>query len=112
MGVGLIHSAFGVVVFRSTWQLLAGEGLLNTVDGQPEREFPFWFLAFGLLAILFGALVDWTEGQHLPLPRFVGWGLLVIVIAVLVIMPISGGWLLIPAVVGALMRKRSEPVDA
>ena len=29
----------------------AAEGLVNTVNGQPEREFPFWFLATGILTL-------------------------------------------------------------
>lgn len=111
LAVGLIHCTFGLVVFRATWRALVSEGLVNTVNGQPEREFPFWFLAFGLFAILFGALVDWLEARGVGLPAFVGWGLLAMTAIFLVVMPISGVWLLIPPVVGALRagRRTSEP---
>lgn len=108
LGVGLIHCLFGLVVFRSTWQTLFAEGLLNTVNGQAEREFPFWFLACGFLMILFGALIDWIEARPLLLPSFVGWGLLVFNVVVLFIMPISGGWLLLPASVGAVLAKSTS----
>lgn len=106
LGVGCVHSLFGLIVFRDTWAILAAEGFVNTVNGQPEREFPFWFLATGILTLLLGALVDHLEARREPLPRFLGWGLFLFTAAVLAIMPISGGWLLVPAVLGALLAGR------
>ncbi|MDH3745165.1 MAG: DUF6463 family protein [Acidobacteriota bacterium] len=100
LGVGVVHTLFGLVVFRGTWQTLWAEGLFNTVNGQPEREFPVWFLSAGILTMLFGSLVDWVEGQGWPVPRSVAWGLLGMTVLILVIMPVSGGWLLLPAVMG------------
>lgn len=105
--VGLIHTLFGLVVFSSTWRLLAGEGWLNTVNGQPEREFPFWFLTAGVLTLLLGAVVDHVEASGESWPRFIGWGLVALTVPILAIMPISGGWLLAPAVIGALVRRPS-----
>ena len=40
------------------------------------------------------------------LPAFLGWGLLTFTLAVLVIMPISGGWLLVPPAFGLVARGR------
>jgi hypothetical protein len=107
IGVGVIHCGFGAVVFSSTWRTLLSEGLFNTVNGQAEREFPFWFFAFGLLAILLGAAIDHLEQLGLPLPAFLAWGLLALNVIFLVVMPISGGWLLVPAVIGGLRSARS-----
>lgn len=102
--IGAIHSTFGFVVFRSTLAALAGEGWLNTVNGQPEREFVFWFIAFGFLAIIFGATADWIERQNLILPKFFGWSLLALALVIVTIMPVSGGWLVFVPAVGAIVR--------
>lgn len=107
VGVGVVHTAFGLIFQRGTLAVLWGEGLVNTVNGQPEREFAFWFIFFGLLAILFGLLVDWCEKRQLGLPRFLGWALLVLTSVCVVIMPISGGWLLLPPAVGAMRESRA-----
>lgn len=106
MIIGAIHTAFGLVVFRSTLAELAGENFVNTVNGQPLREFAFWFIAFGLLGIIFGMLVDWCERKIVELPKFLGWGLLALTLAMLIVMPISGGWLLLPPAFGAILRAR------
>lgn len=103
MFIGAVHSAFGFIGFRQTLAELLREGLINTVNGQPKREFAFWFILFGLFAILFGAFVDWCERSGFKLPSFLGWGLLVMTLIVITIMPISGGWLLLAPSIGAIL---------
>jgi len=105
MAVAAVHCIVGGVVFGTTWRALLAEGLFGTVHGQRERALPFWFLSFGLLALLLGGLVDHLERQASPLPPVVGWGLLALLAAMLSVMPASGGWLLLPAVAGALWRR-------
>jgi hypothetical protein len=109
--IGVVHSTFGVVVHRSTFAVLWSEGLIATVDGQPEREFMFWFMAFGLLAMIFGAFVNWCERRRLPLPGFLGWTLLAFTTVIVAIMPVSGGWLVFIPAMGAILRARSERSD-
>jgi Family of unknown function (DUF6463) len=105
--VGVLHTLFGLVGFRGLWSELLREGLVNTVHGQPEREFAFWFLFLGIWAILLGALVHRWEVEHGRLPGFFGWSLLAITIAMLVPMPASGAWLLLVPAVGAIWCSRS-----
>ena len=102
--VGIIHAVFGLVVFRGTLNILLAEGLINTVNGQPDRELAFWFIAFGILAILLGALTDWCERRRVGLPQFLGWSLLGFTALLLLIMPISGAWLLLVPSMGAIVR--------
>ncbi|MBI2839540.1 MAG: hypothetical protein HYX75_14595 [Acidobacteria bacterium] len=103
-GIGVVHTLFGLLGFRGQLAMWLGEGLWNTVNGQAEREFPFWFLSFGILAIIFGLFVDWVERHFGELPRFLGWSFLGLTVAVVVIMPISGGWLMFAPAVGAIRR--------
>ena len=102
--IGAIHSAFGFVWFRSTIGEIVHEGLVNTVNGQPERELAFWFIFFGLLAIIFGAFVDWCERKGIKFPKFFGWNLLAFTLIIIMIMPISGGWLLLVPAIGSIIR--------
>lgn len=107
IAVGIIHVIFGVVVFHGTLRVIAAEGLFKTVNGQPDRELAFWFIAFGAVVILLGGLADWCESQGAGLPRRFGWSLLALTILVVVIMPISGGWLLLAPSIGAITRARN-----
>jgi hypothetical protein len=102
--IGVVHSVFGFVVFRSTLGELVGEGLVNTVNGQPEREFAFWFLFFGFMAIIAGALIDWCERNFGVLPGFLGWSLLALTVVCVGIMPVSGAWAIFVPAIGAIMR--------
>lgn len=104
--IGIIHSAFGFAVLHSTLAEIVSEGLVNTVNGQPMREFAFWFLFFGFLAIIFGAFVNWCERQQINLPQFFGWSLFALTLALVVIMPASGGWTMFVPAVGAIRRYR------
>lgn len=102
--IGIIHSVFGFVTFRSTLSELISEGVINTVNGQPKREFAFWFLFFGFMAIIAGSLIDWCERKDRLLPGFLGLSLLALTLVCVAIMPISGGWLLLVPAVGAIIR--------
>ena len=103
-GVGIVHSVFGLVVFRSTFAELIRDGLVNTVNGQPEREFAFWFVAIGLFWVLLGALIDQYERGGHSLPGFLGWALGALTLTGALMMPLSGWWLFfIPAL--ALVRR-------
>lgn len=106
MIIGAIHSAFGFVIFRSTLAEIFRDGLVNTVNGQPMREVAFWFIVFGFLAIIFGALIDWCERQSVKLPKFLGWSLLALTTVIVTIMPISGGWTLLIPAIGLIFRSR------
>lgn len=109
--VGIIHSIFGFVIFRQTIAELFSEGLFNTVNGQPMREFAFWFILSGFFWILFGLLVDWCEREMKRLPHFIGWGFLSLTIIVLIIMPISGGWLMLIPAVGAILKANKSETE-
>jgi len=108
IGVGIIHTIFGLLGFRKTLGTLFQEGLFNTVNGQVEREFVFWFLALGIFAILLGLLVDWCEKNALRLPSYFSWAFLFIISLFVFIMPISGGWLLFIPAIGMILRTRGN----
>jgi len=104
--VGVIHSLFGIFFMRSTLATLWSEGLLNTVNGQPPREAVFWFLCTGIMLLIVGVLANQAEREGLPMPRFVTWSFAVLAIIGVIVMPISGIWLLIPPAAGMIVRRR------
>jgi len=110
--VGVIHLSFGLAFMHDTLALLWSEGLWNTVNGQPPREAVFWFLCTGIMLLMVGVLVDQVELERLAIPRFVTGLFAALTITGVVVMPISGIWLLIPPVVGMVIRGRqaNKPV--
>ena len=104
--VGVIHSIFGLAVFSSTVFEVFGEGLFNTVNGQPMREWVFWFMFFGFLLIILGWLVDWCERASLEFPKYFGWAIILFTTVVVFIMPISGGWMMFIPSLGLMFRKK------
>lgn len=108
--IGVIHSIFGFVVFRSTLAEIIHEGLINTIQEQPLRNYAFWFIFFGFLVITFGLFVDWCERKTGELPKFFGWSLLALTLIIVTIMPMSGGWSLFVPAIGAILR-RPKPIE-
>lgn len=108
IAVGVIHTLFGLISFQSILGQLVSEGLWNTVHGQPEREYAFWFLVTGLMLLLFGGLVHSNERDGRRLPPAIAWGLLLLTVAMVLIMPVSGGWLLLPPAIGAVLKRSSR----
>ena len=103
--VGIIHSIFGLVAFSGIISSVLSEGVFNTVNGQASREWAFWFLFFGFLLIIFGLLLDWCEKSGIELPRFLPWSLLIFTILLVVIMPVSGGWMMFIPCIGLFVRR-------
>ena len=106
--IGILHSLFGLVFMGPVLKELASDGLVNTVNGQPEREAVFWFLYTGFALILLGAVVDWIEARHAVVPLFLAWALLASTLVALVVMPASGFWLLLVPVAGMFTHRKSS----
>lgn len=100
----IVHSIFGFVIFRSEISQIFSEGLVNTVDRQPDREAAFWFLFFGFLGIITGLVIDWCEDTVGALPAFLGWSLFAFAVLFVIIMPKSGAWMLLVPAIGAIWR--------
>ncbi len=106
IGVGVIHTIFGLVFMRDTLIVLWLEGIVNTVNGQPAREATFWFLYTGILFLLLGVMVNRFEKLNLMIPMAVVLGLWFLTLIGLVVMPLSGIWLLVPPTVGMFYHNR------
>ncbi len=108
IGVGVIHSLFAFIFMRATLAVLWGEGLLNTVDGEPRREAVFWFLYTGFLLIISGSLIDRLEKKGITVPPVAAWSFLVLAVLGVIVMPKSGLWLLLPPIAGMVIRAKPQ----
>jgi hypothetical protein len=104
IGVGAIHTLFGVVAFRAPLRALLDAGIVNALSArEPMRNLAFWFLVAGVMIALVGTVVDALEqATRGTVPKVVGWTLLLTALVGIVLAPASGFWLLLPAAVGAL----------
>src|SRR4030095_11151808 len=82
-------------------QLVAGLG----------RQFVFWFLFGGLQMLALGHLLAWIERQlKRRAPSFIGWELLALSIAGLLVMPVSGFWLVLAVAIYTIVLARRSRV--
>lgn len=88
------------------------DGVWNAVDGHPRRPLAFWFVFFGLFTIVFGNRVNWNEGRGLSTPGVVSWAFFFLVVLGIVTMSVGGGWLLLPAGLGMVVRWSWRETDA
>lgn len=115
MATGALDVLYVFVVHSRQLAAIAGDGFFNAVDPNAafstfDRETAFWHLMFGAIAIVLGGLIHWTQARTGTLPAFLGWSLLTISVAALVLMPISGFWIVLPqAVLMILVSRRDSP---
>lgn len=113
MGIGLLHSLLALLMpgffgFSNIWQDIAAAGVVDAASPDSLSIWGYyWLLTPGFLLILFGLLCYWIEHQlALPLPSFVGWGLLAIAIFGIVLDIDTGFWLVLMTAVHAIAASR------
>lgn len=98
-GVGVLHCALFLWVGRRSLRAIAADGIWNTIDPIRERQVLFWALLTGVLALVLGRLALWITKRGHALPSSLGWQLLILTVVSGILMPVSGGWLLlVPAI--------------
>ena len=112
--IGVLHTVVGIFtgysvlsqISRATFSTEASRQLVAALG----RQFVFWFLFGGLLMLALGHLLTWIERRlGRPVPVFIGWELLALSLAGLVIMPVSGFWLVLGvAIYTIVMASRSR----
>jgi hypothetical protein len=103
MLVAAVHTVFGFVVFAPVLSGMLERGLFNSVGSDAMTGAVTWFLLFGgPLALV--AWQVWLAERRAAWAelRVLGWGILALTILGLLLMPMSGFWLALPAVWGLL----------
>ncbi|MBT9312059.1 DUF6463 family protein [Leptothoe kymatousa] len=105
--IAIAHSIIGCILYRSALNLLIKDRVFNTIalTGNPNRSSAFWFLYSGFLLLLIGYFVDYLEQLELDIPLPCVAILSSLVAMGVIVMPVSGFWLLIAPMVGLIVRK-------
>lgn len=105
--VSAVHTAFALVVFRSTLRAMWRRGMLDAVGEDPLRGAVAWFVLFGAALAVAALAVDALEQRAAPL-RATGVALLAMVALGLLWMPASGFWLALPPALSMLFGRTSR----
>lgn len=102
--VALLHTVAAAVLFAPQWQALWQRGVFNAVAGDAHMGNAIWFLLFGaVLALLAWEVTALERSQPAVALRPMGWCLLALVLAGVVLMPVSGFWLVLPPAIAMLV---------
>jgi uncharacterized membrane protein len=102
MATGVLDLLYVLVFHSRQLAAIAHDGFFDAVELNPtqfDRETAFWHMMFGLMLVVLGALVNWTQARTGSLPAFLGWSVLALGVAGVILMPLSGFWLLFPQAV-------------
>jgi uncharacterized protein DUF6463 len=108
MFVAVGHATVAMIFFGNTYREIIQNGLYNTVLSE-KIGLAVWFLLFGFLLFIFGMLLAVIEKNNLSkTPKSIGVALLLLTTLGVVLMPVSGFWLLFPAALAILLNKRND----
>jgi hypothetical protein len=91
-----LHTVVGLIFAYGPLMKIINAGLFNSVDPYYDRMSAFWYMSFGVLLFFIGILESWGIRETGTLPASLGWGLLIFGIIGVILMPISGFWLVLP----------------
>ena len=96
MATGVGHALVGVVLFYDALAAILRDGFFNAIAPHFDREAAFWFLLFSPLCYLLGQVVnravEWGDTRLLAV---LGGHVLAIGVVGVMLLPISGFWILI-----------------
>lgn len=95
IGTGVLHTLIGFAFAARPLAGIRRDGIVNAIHSHPERQAWVWFMFSGWSLIALGQLVRWEQRQGSMPPRSLGWHLTAMGAVLAVLMPVSGGWLLL-----------------
>lgn len=100
MVIAVLHEIVGLFFYREALIDILNAGFFNTVNPPYwQRDAAFWFLMFGAMLFLMGWIAQWMLDNTGTIPKFYSWGLLVVCVIGVMMMPASGFWLVIPVAI-------------
>lgn len=106
---GGVHVLLFAVLYAERYAGMVRDGLVDTVDGDDQREAAFWTMGFGLLLLAVGSLLHAVQSRLGALPALPGWIFLVLGLGGGVLMPFSPFWLGVPVGLSILRAPRPVP---
>lgn len=95
--VAVGHTVVASMFFGASYRKLLADGLYNSVRSE-KAGLAVWFALFGIILFIVGMLISSIEKQGLQVSKSIGAALLLVTILGVVLMPVSGFWLMFPAI--------------
>ncbi len=95
-GTALLHTVVGLLLGWEQIRAIASGGFFNAIDPHFDRMAIFWFLSYGFLLCVIGGIVRVMQQSAVPLPSWLSWVFWAMAIPSVILMPVSGFWLLFP----------------
>ena len=110
MAFAAVHLVVSFVLFGGPLQEILGAGVGGGLGWSFEMLSAFWFLMFTWPLFLLGFVAQWGYAQtgRVPALRVLGWGLSGVAALSVIVLPVSGLWLFVPAGVLVLVAERRE----
>ena len=106
MFVAIGHTVVASIFFGGSYRELLVGGLYDSVKSA-KSGMAVWFALFGVLLFIVGMLISDLERNNMRVPKSVGVALLMLTIVGVVLMPISGFWLMFPGIFAILYHRSS-----
>lgn len=104
------HTVVGLLAGGTVARGVVERGIVNAMGTDPMTGFVVWFLLFGAVLALLGMAITVIERSgQLALARPIGLGALMLTTLGVALMPVSGFWLMYPAVYGLLRAGSAAP---
>ena len=104
--VSAAHTVVGVMLFRDTYLEMISKGLVGSVTSEITAA-ASWFLLFGFLFFITSLLLSVIEkNDSLEIPNSIGISLLILTTIGVILMPVSGFWLVYPAAIAIVFKNR------
>lgn len=95
VATGVLHNVVGIIGFWKPLSAIHRDRYFNTVRMDAERNAAFWFLITGALLMALGQQARATQQRTGAVPASLGWSLLAISVPGVVLIPVSGFWLVL-----------------
>lgn len=103
--VAIGHTVVGLLVCGRVALGIVERGVINAMGNNPMTGFVVWFLLFGaVLALLGMAITALERGAQFESARSLAIGIMLLTTLGVVLMPVSGFWLMYLTVFGLLRR--------
>ncbi len=106
--VGLLHLIAGFFIYGEAWREIAGRGIFAGVRDYDRSATAFWFAVAGPAMMIIGGLIDHFEKFCDRPPSWLGWAMAVLVLGLVLPMPLTGAWLLVPPTFALLVGSRRQ----
>ena len=105
--VSIGHTIVGIMMFRTVYMEMISQGLVATVNSE-KTALAAWFLLFGFLLFITSILISIIEKHDtLEIPNSIAALLFILTTIGVILMPVSGFWLVYPAVMAIVIKNKT-----